>query len=50
MLTWDAKITSVLGLMGGIGDINAIFMRKEMKDGVSNYDRFYQRINNEYTK
>ncbi len=32
VLTWDAKITSLLGLMGGVGNINALFMKMETRD------------------
>jgi len=52
LVTWDSKITSIFGLAGGIGAINAINLKKE-KDSVvtsqTKYDRFITVLDREYS-
>jgi hypothetical protein len=43
LVTWDSKITSVVAMLGGTGDLCAKYMKL---DGI--YDRFYFIVNREY--
>ena len=49
LVTWDSKITTVLAMLGGVGDIVKEGLRAE-KDSVygSLYDRFVYVVNREY--
>jgi hypothetical protein len=43
VLTWDSKITTVIGIMGGITDIIAAKMKKDLV-----YDKFVDIVNKEW--
>ncbi|KYQ92213.1 hypothetical protein DLAC_07059 [Tieghemostelium lacteum] len=44
VLTWDSKITGVLGILGGISDMNSRYLEKH-----DLYDRFYDVIDREWS-
>ncbi len=45
LVTWDSKITSVVGMLGGVQHLNEKYLKK---DGV--YDRFHYVCNREYSR
>ncbi len=51
LTTWDSKITTVLGMLGGVGNLVAQKLKREI-DGTyeSSFDRFVYVVNREYSK